>query len=71
MTPVDTVLELAARHAREGGMPLPEMLLSEVVRLSGASGGQRSAALYFAIRYKSQPQDPEHWCGAALAVANS
>jgi septal ring factor EnvC (AmiA/AmiB activator) len=43
----------------------------EVIALSGASGGQRSAALYFAIRYKSQPQDPEHWCGAALAVANS
>jgi sigma-B regulation protein RsbU (phosphoserine phosphatase) len=39
MTPVDTLLELAARHAREGGMPLPEVLLSEVVRLSGASGG--------------------------------
>jgi sigma-B regulation protein RsbU (phosphoserine phosphatase) len=39
MTPVDTLLELAARHAREGGMPLPELLLDEVVRLSGAAAG--------------------------------
>ena len=39
MTAVDQLLELAARHAREGGMPLPEVLLAEMVRSTGAVAG--------------------------------
>jgi len=34
----------------------------EVIALSGASGGRKTAALYFAIRHASQPQNPEEWC---------
>ncbi len=44
---------------------------SEVIALSGASGGRKTAALYFAIRHASQPQNPEEWCGPASAAARS
>jgi septal ring factor EnvC (AmiA/AmiB activator) len=34
----------------------------DVVALTGSSGGQNAAQLYFAIRYRGQPQDPRLWC---------
>lgn len=34
----------------------------ETVALSGSSGGRLSPGLYFAIRYRGRPLDPEHWC---------
>ena len=37
--------------------------VGEVIALSGASGGRKTAALYFAIRRDSQPENPEAWCG--------
>lgn len=43
----------------------------EVIALSGASGGRKTAALYFAIRHASQPQNPEEWCGSAPVAARS
>ncbi len=43
----------------------------EVIALSGASGGRKTAALYFAIRHASQPQNPEEWCSSASAGARS
>ena len=36
----------------------------DVIALSGSSGGRRSAGLYFAIRHRGRPVDPEVWCGA-------
>jgi septal ring factor EnvC (AmiA/AmiB activator) len=35
------------------------------IALSGASGGNRSEALYFAIRHNGRPLDPEQWCASA------
>jgi len=43
----------------------------EVIALSGLSGGRNTGALYFAIRYASQPQNPEEWCAPAMAAARS
>ncbi len=37
----------------------------DVVALSGSSGGQQSAQLYFAIRHRGEPQDPRVWCTTA------
>ena len=34
----------------------------EIIALSGSSGGQRRAGLYFAIRYRGRPVNPEPWC---------
>jgi phosphoserine phosphatase RsbU/P len=39
MTSVERLLELAARHAREGGMPLAEAVLDEVLHETGAWAG--------------------------------
>jgi len=39
MNSVERLLELAARHSREGAMPLPEAVLGEVLRETGAVGG--------------------------------
>lgn len=36
----------------------------DVIALSGRSGGQDAGQLYFAIRYRGQPQDPGVWCSA-------
>lgn len=44
---------------------------NEVISLSGASGGRKTAALYFAIRQASQPLNPEEWCGPASGHARS
>ena len=43
----------------------------EVIALSGASGGRKTAALYFAIRRDSQPENPEAWCGPLTAASRS
>lgn len=45
--------------------------MGEVIALSGASGGRKSAALYFAIRHDSQPENPEAWCGPLTAASRS
>jgi septal ring factor EnvC (AmiA/AmiB activator) len=37
----------------------------ETIALSGASGGQQRPGLYFAIRHRGRPLDPERWCRAA------
>ena len=37
----------------------------DVIALTGRSGGQEAGQLYFAIRYRGQPQDPAAWCGPA------
>ena len=39
MSNVDRLLELGARHARESGLPLPEAVLDEVLRTTGATAG--------------------------------
>jgi sigma-B regulation protein RsbU (phosphoserine phosphatase) len=39
MTAVEQLLELAARHPREGGMPLPDAVLGQVLRETGAVAG--------------------------------
>ena len=36
----------------------------DVIALTGRSGGQDAGQLYFAIRYRGQPQDPGVWCSA-------
>ncbi len=36
----------------------------DVIALSGASGGSFSSGLYFAIRHRGRPVDPERWCGS-------
>ncbi len=36
---------------------------SEVVALSGKSGGRGESVLYFAIRHNGDPLDPSAWCG--------
>lgn len=43
--------------------------MGEVIALSGASGGRKTAALYFAIRHDSQPENPEAWCGPLTAAS--
>lgn len=35
----------------------------ETIALSGRTGGRMSPGLYFAIRFRGRPQNPEHWCG--------
>ena len=39
MSSVDRLLELAARHSREGAMPLPDAVLDELLRETGAVAG--------------------------------
>jgi len=34
----------------------------ETIALSGSSGGHPSPGLYFAIRYRGRPLNPERWC---------
>ena len=34
----------------------------ETIATVGSSGGQQSAALYFAIRQQGRPSDPAQWC---------
>lgn len=36
---------------------------SEVIALSGNSGGRGESVLYFAIRHNGDPVDPASWCG--------
>lgn len=36
----------------------------DLIALSGASGGLRSPGLYFAIRHRGKPLDPQRWCRA-------
>lgn len=36
----------------------------DLLALSGTSGGQHSAGLYFAIRHRGRPLDPALWCRA-------
>ena len=36
----------------------------ETIALSGSSGGQRRAGLYFAIRHHGRPVNPERWCNS-------
>ncbi len=45
--------------------------VGEVIALSGASGGRKTAALYFAIRRDSQPENPEAWCGPLTNASRS
>lgn len=45
--------------------------MGEVIALSGASGGRKTAALYFAIRHDSQPENPEAWCEPLNAASRS
>ena len=45
--------------------------VGEVIALSGASGGRKTAALYFAIRRDSQPENPEAWCGPLTTASRS
>ena len=33
----------------------------EVIAALGSSGGQTESGVYFAMRYKGQPIDPEQW----------
>jgi murein hydrolase activator len=40
----------------------------DVIALSGRSGGQEAGQLYFAIRYRGQPQDPGAWCSPAAGA---
>jgi septal ring factor EnvC (AmiA/AmiB activator) len=35
----------------------------DIIALSGSSGGRVSPGLYFAIRYRGRPLNPEQWCG--------
>jgi murein hydrolase activator len=35
---------------------------SDVIALSGSSGGRTSPGLYFAIRHRGKPLNPEQWC---------
>ncbi len=39
MTAIEEILELAAHHAREGANPLPEAVLGQVLRATGAKAG--------------------------------
>lgn len=39
-----------------------QVVEGEPIALVGDSGGQRSAGLYFAIRYQGQAVDPDLWC---------
>lgn len=34
----------------------------DTVALTGSSGGRSSPGLYFAIRHRGRPLNPEHWC---------
>ena len=34
----------------------------DTIALSGSSGGQALSGLYFAIRHRGRPLNPEHWC---------
>ena len=34
----------------------------ETIATAGNSGGQPQSGLYFEIRHKGEPQNPEHWC---------
>lgn len=34
----------------------------DLIALSGSSGGRESPGLYFAIRHRGRPLDPERWC---------
>ncbi len=45
--------------------------VGEVIALSGASGGRKTAALYFAIRHDGQPENPEAWCGPLATASRS
>jgi len=38
----------------------------ETIALSGRSGGRLSSGLYFAIRYRGRPLNPEQWCRPAV-----
>ncbi len=38
------------------------VVAGETIALSGSSGGRLSPGLYFAIRYRGRPLDPEQWC---------
>ncbi len=40
----------------------------DVIALTGRSGGQDAGQLYFAIRYRGQPQDPSVWCRPTVGV---
>ena len=39
----------------------------DTVALSGSSGGQAAAGLYFAIRHRGRPLNPEQWCRRSSA----
>jgi septal ring factor EnvC (AmiA/AmiB activator) len=45
----------------------------DIIALSGSSGGRASPGLYFAIRYRGGPLNPELWCrhGTAAGRASS
>jgi septal ring factor EnvC (AmiA/AmiB activator) len=38
----------------------------DTIALSGASGGLRDAGLYFAIRHRGTPLDPQRWCRSTV-----
>lgn len=40
----------------------------EMIALSGRSGGRLSSGLYFAIRYRGRPLNPEQWCQPAVGL---
>lgn len=42
----------------------------EVVSAVGASGGQRRPGLYFELRYKGQPVNPQRWCAGKPVPAS-
>jgi len=43
----------------------------DVIALSGSSGGLHSAGLYFAIRHRGKPLDPQQWCRVDDASDNA
>ena len=40
----------------------------DTVALSGSSGGRPSPGLYFAIRHRGRPVNPEHWCRTKMGL---
>jgi septal ring factor EnvC (AmiA/AmiB activator) len=40
----------------------------DVIAHAGDSGGRREAGLYFGIRHKGRPVNPEHWCNRRVTL---
>lgn len=40
----------------------------DIIAHAGASGGRRTPGLYFAIRHRGQPVDPDRWCSGRIKM---